>query len=274
MTVVESSDASYAFFTIGQTYTDDTDSSLDKAETVDDSGGRRKLTHVVKDKHGRSPRKSKDKPQLARQDTFVLEEDSPPPSLSPRQLGLDQPSVLRAKSSYGIKSILDRAEGISSLSPQVKEYLSAHMRMMGEENSKLMIENTRLKTEIAGVEEDWEKKLKTVNQNLEKEKAKNKMLMVRLKENGNNDNGGGIIWADDNMKENKRQRSASQGSRTASKSSRSRSNSSVSMASVASLVSMSSSMNSSNRAGTPAPLVGGEEGKINLLSKKIRVYRY
>lgn len=273
MTEIEIRDASYAFFTIGQSDTDNTDESVDKAETVEDSGGRRKLTHVVKDKHGKSPRKSKGKPMLARQDTFVLEEETPPPSLSPRHLGLDHPSVLRAKSSYGIKSILERAEGISSLSPQVKEYLSAHMRMMGEENSKLMIENNRLQEEIVVVGEEWEKKIKSVNQTLEKEKAKNKMLMIRLKENDKNGMGGGIIWADDNMKENKRQRSASQGSRTASKSSRSRSNSSVSMASIASLMSVSSSMNSSNRAGTPAPLVGGEEGKINLLSKKIRVYR-
>ena len=272
MTEVETGDASYAFFTIGQSDNENTDESLDKAETVEDSGGGRKQTYVVKNKPKRSPKKTKSKPALTRQDTFILEEDSPPPSLSPRHVGLDHPSVLRAKSSYGIKSILDRAEGISSLSPQVKEYLSAHMRMMGEENSKLMTENNRLKGEIVHVNEEWEKKMKSVNQTLEKEKAKNKMLMVRLKENDADDNVG-VIWANDNLKENKRQRSASQGSRTASKSSRSRSNSSISMASIASLVSISSSLNSSNRAGTPAPLVGGEDGRINLLSKKIRVYR-
>ena len=58
MTEVDNSNASYAFLTIGQSDTDNTDESLDKAETVEDSGGRRKLTHVVKDKNGKSPRKA------------------------------------------------------------------------------------------------------------------------------------------------------------------------------------------------------------------------
>ena len=274
MTEVESQDAAFAFFTVGQSDTENSDDGLDKAETVEDSGGRRKLTHVVRDKNGKSPRKTRAKPMLARQDTFVLEADdeTTAPILSPRHLGQDEPSVLRAKSSYGIKSILDRAEGISSLSPQVKEYLGAHMRMMGEENSRLMTENNRLRGEMTQEGEGWEKKMKGVNQQLDKERAKNKMLMIRLKENDGDVNGG-IIWADDNTGDNKRQTSPSQGSRTASKSSRSRSNSSNSMASITSLMSMSSSINSSNRAGTPAPLVGGEEGKMNLLSKKIRVYR-
>ena len=164
----------------------------------------------------------------------------------------------------------------------------AHMRMMGEENSRLMIENSKLKQEVVNVGEDWDKKMKTTNQSLEKERAKNKMLMMRLKENESNNNNDnireavdniGVIWADENQQPNRtRQRSASQGARSAApppKSSisraRSRSNSSISISSISSL--MSASLNSSNRAGTPSPLVGGEEGKINLLTKKIRVYR-
>ena len=130
MTEVEIGDnnATYAFFSIPKTDSTEqhSDESVDKAETVEDSGASRKMTHVIA---GRSPKRTgKKKPALARQNTFILEEDSPAiiqsvASLSPRHVGVDQPSGVshlgRVKSSYGIKSILERAEGISSLSPQV-----------------------------------------------------------------------------------------------------------------------------------------------------------
>ena len=79
--------------------------------------------------------------------------------------------------------ILDRADTMCKLSPEVREYLSAHLTMMIEETDKLMRENDKLKTEISLGNSNSDKKLKTVKKQLEKERAKSKILMSRVKEN-------------------------------------------------------------------------------------------
>ena len=79
--------------------------------------------------------------------------------------------------------ILDRADTMCKLSPEVREYLAAHLTMMIEETDKLMIENDKLRTEISLGNSNSDKKLKTVKKQLEKERAKSKILMSRVKEN-------------------------------------------------------------------------------------------
>ena len=79
---------------------------------------------MFRDKALVSPQRPKKRVTLARQDTFDLENED----LVPRK-NLNG----RAKSSHGIKAILERADTMSSLAPEVREYLEAHMRMMGEE---------------------------------------------------------------------------------------------------------------------------------------------
>ena len=86
--------------------------------TVED-GRKKKKTLVIKEKIVMSPRRAKKKPSYIRQNTFNLDEEnvniSPLPK--PKKLSIEP---LRAKSSYGIKAILERAESISGLTPQVK----------------------------------------------------------------------------------------------------------------------------------------------------------
>ena len=71
-----------------------------------------------------------------------------------------------------IKAILERAEGMTSLAPEVREYLEAHMRMMGEENSRMMAENAKLRAEAMVTSSECEKRVKTVSLQLERERAK------------------------------------------------------------------------------------------------------
>ena len=137
MTDVDVFGASYSYFTVsgdgfdGDAGDSDSDTVFgdedaetatiifdDSAREAEDSGGgRRKETFVVGDgkKTGRS---------LERRDTFTLEE---------------LPGPLRAKSSgYGIESIMGRAETLGPLSTPVREYLASHLRMMGEENKRIL----------------------------------------------------------------------------------------------------------------------------------------
>ena len=103
---------------------------------------------------------------LVRQNTFSLEKSEATASKNRARFG-----------------ILDRADKMCKLSPEVREYLSAHLTMMIEETDKLMRENEKLRTEISLGNSNSDKKLKTVKKQLEKERAKSKILMSRVKEN-------------------------------------------------------------------------------------------
>ena len=71
-----------------------------------------------------------------------------------------------------IKAILERAEAMTSLAPEVREYLEAHMRMMGEENTRMMAENAKLRAEAMVTSSESDKKVKSVSLQLERERAK------------------------------------------------------------------------------------------------------
>ena len=111
-----------------------------------------------------------DKKKLVRQNTFSL-------AASEATGGSKNPGR------FSRLGILDRADKMCKLSPEVREYLAAHLTMMIEETDKLMIENDKLRTEISLGNSNSDKKLKTVKKQLEKEKAKSKILMSRVKEN-------------------------------------------------------------------------------------------
>ena len=117
-------------------------------------------------KHGH-----KKKPKLVRQNTFSLDKND---ATGSRNLG--------SFSRLGISAILDRADNICNLSPDVREYLSAHLTMMMEETSRLMIENEQLRNEISVGNSNSDKLIKTVKKQLEKERAKSKILLSRVKE--------------------------------------------------------------------------------------------
>ena len=117
-------------------------------------------------KHGH-----KKKPKLVRQNTFSLDKNDATGSRN-----------LESFSRLGISAILDRADNICNLSPDVREYLSAHLTMMMEETSRLMIENEQLRNEISVGNSNSDKLIKTVKKQLEKERAKSKILLSRVKE--------------------------------------------------------------------------------------------
>ena len=108
---------------------------------------------------------------LVRQNTFSLDKSEATASKNLSRLG-----------QLGRLGILDRADRMCKLSPEVREYLAAHLTMMIEETDKLMIENDKLRTEISLGNSNSDKKLKTVKKQLEKERAKSKILMSRVKE--------------------------------------------------------------------------------------------
>ena len=224
---------------------------LDQKEKVETSGGHQRK----RDKGIVSPQKPKKRVTLARQDTFNLEnEDS-----VPRQ-NLNG----RAKSSYGIKAILERADAMSSLAPEVREYLEAHMRMMGEENTRMMTENARLRAEVMVVSTESDKKVKTVNLQLERERAKTKMLMSKMR--SSEASGGSedvILVAGETSSSSGRRRSATLGSRPERRVKKEERG--PRPASVTSV--------SSTRPGTPLPEGLGDEARLQLLTKKIKVYR-
>ena len=114
--------------------------------------------------------KKKPRSLLVRQNTFSLERSDA--TAGSKNLG--------RLSRLGI---LDRADTMCKLSPEVREYLSAHLTMMMEETDKLMIENDKLRTEISLGNSNSDKKLKSLKKQLEKERAKSKILMSRVKEN-------------------------------------------------------------------------------------------
>ena len=219
-----------------------------------------------------SPKRTKRKPNLVRQDTFDLEKEVITVSkIHDRKTSKDKDPG-RSKSSHGIRAIIDRAESISALSPQVKEYLSAHMRMMGAENSRLMAENAKLRTDLMITNSDCDKKLKNLSQQLDREKAKSKLMMSKVRNDAGSSGNDDIILVSKKTAEKvakHRERSASVGSKTKPRESQRGSSSSSRPGSVGSISSLSLT-----RAGTPIPAGAGDDVRINLMTKKIKVYRY
>ena len=95
-----------------------------------------------------------------------------------------------------------------------QEYLMAHMQMMGEENARLMAEVARLEAKVEAAGAEAERRGRTAAQQLDRERAKNKVLVSRLRGGG----GGGaedvILVAGEHSS---RARSASVGARAASR---------------------------------------------------------
>ena len=256
--------------TFPQVNHDQSDPTTDEASETEK---KTKKTYFIKEKIVMSPKRSKKKPSYIRQDTFNLDEETINPLAQTKIKKHNNLEPLRAKSSYGIKAILERAESISGLTPQVKEYLSSHMRMMGQENARLMIEMTNLRNEMNVINSNCDKQVKTVSQQLEKERAKNKMLMSQIR-SGNNSNQSAnddiIILTSKNVPVSSssiRERSASVGLGHQDRSSKKEMTRPSSVASLVSLGSVSLS-----RPGTPLP-EGGENARIHLLNKKVKIYR-
>ena len=203
---------------------------------------------MSKEKISVSPQRSKKRVTLARQDTFNLDKDD---DTLPRQ-----ELTGRAKSSYGIKAILERADAMTSLAPEVREYLEAHMRMMGEENTRMMAENAKLRAEAMVTSTECDKKVKTVSLQLERERAKNKMLLAKVRADGGAGGSEDVILVTSSSPG--RRRSATLGSRPER---RERGPRPASVSSV-----------TSTRPGTPLP-EGDTEARLQLLNKKIKVYR-
>ena len=188
-----------------------------------------------------SPRRQKDQVTLVRQDTFNLEKEEFQAKLNHKN---------RARSSYGIDAILERAEQMSSLAPEVREYLESHMRMMGEENSRMMTEVTKLRAEVILTNSDCDKKVKNASQQLERERAKNKMLASKVRI------GARAAGSEDIIMVAGEGRPVTMGSKSEER---------VRPATVTSVT--------SEMPGTP-PLDGaGEEARIHTMSMKIKVYR-
>ena len=188
-----------------------------------------------------SPRRQKDQVTLVRQDTFNLEKEEFQAKLNHKN---------RARSSYGIDAILERAEQMSSLAPEVREYLESHMRMMGEENSRMMAEVTKLRAEVILTNSDCDKKVKNASQQLERERAKNKMLASKVRI------GARAAGSEDVILVAGEGRPVTMGSKSEER---------VRPATVTSVT--------SEMPGTP-PLDGaGGEARIHTMSMKIKVYR-
>ena len=221
---------------------------LDQKEKVETIGRGQHRKNVSKEKISVSPQRSKKRVTLARQDTFNLDKDD---DTLPRQ-----ELTGRAKSSYGIKAILERADAMTSLAPEVREYLEAHMRMMGEENTRMMAENAKLRAEAMVTSTECDKKVKTVSLQLERERAKNKMLLAKVRADGGAGGSEDVILVTSSSPG--RRRSATLGSRPER---RERGPRPASVSSV-----------TSTRPGTPLP-EGDTEARLQLLNKKIKVYR-
>ena len=190
-----------------------------------------------------SPRRQKDQVTLVRQDTFNLEKEEFQAKLNHKN---------RARSSYGIDAILERADQMSSLAPEVREYLESHMRMMGEENSRMMAEVTKLRAEVILTNSDCDKKVKNASQQLERERAKNKMLASKVRIGARAAGSEDVIL----VAGEGRRRPVTMGSKSEER------------ARPATVTSVTSEM-----PGTP-PLDGaGGEARIHTMSMKIKVYR-
>ena len=84
---------------------------------------------------------------------------------------LDKSEAKVSKNLGGVSrlGILDRADTMCKLSPEVREYLSAHLTMMIEETDKLMRENEKLKTELESLNEQSKRSITEATENAEEE---------------------------------------------------------------------------------------------------------
>ena len=133
-------------------------------------GGRdqRKIERGETYTHQSNPR------SLQRQDTFVLEEEG-------------KHHGKRAESSYGILTIMERAERMCPLTSEVREYLGSHWRMLGKEVTRLEGEQKRLAKEKERQEGVQSKVVRGLQLQLDREMAKTRALLNRQKRRGGGD---------------------------------------------------------------------------------------
>ena len=129
----------------------------ERGELADDvGGGRRKKQH-----------------SLQRQDTFVLQDKGNSAEVEAGGAGL------------GILTILGKAEMMTaSIS---REYLSSHWAMLGSEMARLEQELAEVRQERVEEVVKHKKEVQELQQKLDKERAKNKVLMARQKNRGGGD---------------------------------------------------------------------------------------
>ena len=129
----------------------------ERGEVAEDvGGGRRKKRH-----------------SLQRQDTFVLQDEH------------DSAEVEDGGSGLGILTILGKAEMMTA--SMSREYLSSHWAMLGKEVSRLEEELAGLRQERTEEKVKHKKEVQDLHQKLEKERAKNKVLIARQKARGGED---------------------------------------------------------------------------------------
>ena len=107
---------------------------------------------------------------LQRQDTFVLQ---------------DTAEVEDEGAGLGILTILGKAEMMTA--SMSREYLSSHWAMLGKEVSRLEEELGGLRQERAEEKLQHKKEVQELQQRLDKERAKNKVLIARQKARGARD---------------------------------------------------------------------------------------
>ena len=129
----------------------------ERGEVAEDvGGGRRKKQH-----------------SLQRQDTFVLQDKQ------------SSAEVEDGGSGLGILTILGKAEMMSA--SMSREYLSSHWAMLGKEVARLEEELSDLRQERAEEKLKQKKEVQDLHQKLDKERAKNKVLIARQKARGGGD---------------------------------------------------------------------------------------
>ena len=117
---------------------------------------------------------------LQRQDTYILEDHLTQKPAMTKKTGT------RPQSGYGIVSILERAESLCSLTPEVREYLASHWRMVGGEVRRLQEELVDLRESQGREQGKQVREVRALQQQVEKERAKNRIL-IRQRKGGDED---------------------------------------------------------------------------------------
>lgn len=128
---------------------------------------------------------------LKRRNTFVIDTVA------------QEDSILNAG---GLKALLQKKGHLDFTFPaEVKAYINSHFRMIREENLRLSQSleksNNQLKELKAKPQQNHENDLKSLKAQLEREKAKNKAMLKRLKnsnQDGSNQNND-VIWMNNNV---------------------------------------------------------------------------
>ena len=128
---------------------------------------------------------------LKRRNTFVIDTVA------------QEDSILNAG---GLKALLQKKGHLDFTFPaEVKAYINSHFRMIREENlllsQSLEKSNNQLKELKAKPQQNHENDLKSLKAQLEREKAKNKAMLKRLKnsnQDGSNQNND-VIWMNNNV---------------------------------------------------------------------------